>query len=415
MNIFARFLKAIIGNKNYFGVHKLKNVEILSANQMVSSVSDRVLRKQSSEHTPPVAMPQPRATPAPLPQPTAEEPKPPVVAQPQAAKPSAVPQTEEPTQPVVEQPQPRATPAPLPQPTAEEPKQPIVAQPQPEATPAPIPQPALDEQTPPVIAPQPRAIDQVNRYLRNPELLHELAEVDTSSKLIQNTGLTDILQQFTFGSPNHFKQNEKQLNQLLQMLVDEARKGNADALKALTLPNDPHIDQDFLKEHREYIKQGFPQNTPLDLLVKMGNLEGVKIILPALKKEDLLRTNLRGNSAFYVAMVTGQMQLAAAILRRAQEFDVADNLLNVPNKKDPQDLLPFFFDADRSFAFKPYLDVANNLFGGEEINKAIVGQRSEKERITMFRNRLLEDLNKIRKVSVQDLRHRPDLKALLLP
>lgn len=209
--------------------------------------------------------------------------------------------------------------------------------------------------------------------LLNSERIAELAQVNSRSGEIINTGLTEFLSRHTFehsSNPKLSKEVKNEINLLIESLVNEAKKGNENALRALRLPNNPGENISGKANFG-----GFPQNTPLALLIKMGNAEGVKLILSAYEKEDLLFTTPRGNSALHLALLTGQIDCALAIFKRAKELNVADELCQMKNRAGIT--AEACFDAIKQiktkFIFRSYLDFTDPLFGGEEVNKANVG------------------------------------------
>lgn len=141
------------------------------------------------------------------------------------------------------------------------------------------------------------------------------------------------------------------------------------------------------------------------------NLEGVKLILPVYQKKDLLFTNLRGNSCLHFAVLTGQMKMAFAIMERASDLGILDELLALENKmkKTADHMLAFFWQKGSEHAFQNYLDASQKLFGGEEINKARAGQRGREVR--EIRPILIEELksilgsNEIKEKTLKELLH----------
>lgn len=196
----------------------------------------------------------------------------------------------------------------------------------------------------------------------NQALILELENEGEDLPPIINTGLTKLLQKYTFTSQII---DFHDLHDLLKALVEEALTyQNPHAKWALTRPNNPQSKVEDLSEI------GLPQNTPLALLVKAGNLEGSQLILPVYGKENLLFTTPRGNTVLHLALITGQMKLAAAIINRAKELNILSELLNMKNRvgKTADDLLALFQQKDH--LFKNFLDVINPYLGGDEINKA---------------------------------------------
>ena len=195
------------------------------------------------------------------------------------------------------------------------------------------------------------------------------------SSQIRNTPLTEVLAQYTFGTKEHYDKNIKDLNTRLQELAVKAKTGDLQAESALRTPNNE--GEIFTPE---LVANGMPQNTPLALLVKMGNTEGCKILLPAYDAEALMFKNPRGNTVLHLAIVTGQMEVALAIMARADELHRLDDLLGVENNigKNADIMLASILKLNRDEGFKPFLDLADSCFGGEEINKALIYARDPK-------------------------------------
>lgn len=222
--------------------------------------------------------------------------------------------------------------------------------------------------------------------LSQPLILKLEKKVDDTQRIV-NTGLTELLIHYTFTSDS-LKFDD--LHDLLKALVEEALiHHNSHAKLALTRPNNPQNKLEDLEG------AGFPQNTPLALLVKAGNLEGSQLILPVYGKEDLLFTTPRGNTVLHLALVTGQMKLAAAIMNRAKELNILSELLNMKNRVDTtaDDLLSLFQSKDH--LFKNFLDVVNPCLGGDEINKAWIGFHTDLDLFYNCRNRLFSELKDI--------------------
>lgn len=217
--------------------------------------------------------------------------------------------------------------------------------------------------------------------------IHRLGELLVCNDLIKNTTMTDILVNYTFAE-NDLPTDE--LNAFLGKLVVKAVvDGNRSAQLALTRPNnfnqsaeDPSL--------QNVIATGFPQNTPLALLVKAGNLEGSQIILPAYTAENLLFADLTGNTALHLATMTGQMKVAHAIMARAEELGLLEDLLAIENRggKSADEMLSAIFKKENTF--KDFLGIANGYFGAEEINKARIGSKTKN--VFHCRQRLHQEL-----------------------
>jgi hypothetical protein len=209
--------------------------------------------------------------------------------------------------------------------------------------------------------------------LSDRRLMAELANVIPNDPEMSNTGLTEILQRNTFLVDDH--KNEPQINQLLQELAHEAiQNNNKNAQRALTCPNNQGVVFD-----EDLTKRGIPKNTPLCLLVKMGNFAGAQFILPVYQRKDLLSTTPRGNSVLHLAAITGQMKLAFAIMDRANELGMLEELVNLPNRKGfiAKETLAPLLDLNPKNTYRNFLDMAIPFLGGEEINKALITQSGD--------------------------------------
>jgi hypothetical protein len=231
----------------------------------------------------------------------------------------------------------------------------------------------------------------------NQELILELERESDREPLIKNTGLTQLLVEYAFRRESLSLDG---LNALLGKLADEVLHDNETAYSALTRPNNPTKSSKDLKFDPSV---GYPQNTPLCLLVKGNNLEGSQSILPVYEAKDILFTTPRGNSVLHLAVMTGQMRLAFAIMDRAKELGVLDELLNLQNiaGKTADEAIPLL--TRRDLAFRDFLDVSTPFFGGEEINKALIGQQTRQT--LNCRARLLAELEAIagRRVRLADI------------
>lgn len=243
-------------------------------------------------------------------------------------------------------------------------------------------------------------------FQKNPNYqpLAELAESRQQGP-IKNTGLTDILQYFVFGKEESYKANKKKIDTLLQHLATTASNGSHHALTALQRPNNPN-NTEFKNP-----AAGMPRNSPLCLLVKMGNLEGAQHILPVLQADDLLFTTPRGNSALHLAVATGQIELVFAIMHRAEKLNILEDLLAIKNvaEKIADDFLKALL-TDTSKRFHAAVDVLNPLFGGEEINKALVNANNPL--LFIVRNKITNDLptNRTKKIAGKNLLDLRDMK-----
>lgn len=225
----------------------------------------------------------------------------------------------------------------------------------------------------------------------SPEDLTILAnEVPYSLAGIINTGLTAILQKYAFpeNANNVTMERRQKINLLLQKLTVLA-KDNELARKALTNPNNPN---------KTFTPAGtpFPQNTPLMLLIKMNELNGVNTILKTLDKADLLKITPRGNIALNIALMTGQLQIVFLIIQRAEELDCLNDLLTFKNRVgySSDDFLKALFDTLNTDSF---IQISNKYFGGGEIDQTFtlyqLGRSHEGPRMLAIKHRLERNWN----------------------
>lgn len=214
-----------------------------------------------------------------------------------------------------------------------------------------------------------RDSEKIDYYLNHEEALDTLHQFLPPSGQISNTKLGEILVSQAFSIDTYIA-DKASLNKLLTVLAKRAAEGNEDAYRALTYPND--LGNEITEKQ---IGSGFPRNTPLALLVKAGNLEGVKIILEAYKSEDLLATTYARNTVFHLAVGSGQMEIAKAILARARDLGREQEMLGARNRMDytAKDLYQIITRPGRQFGI--LANESTTYFGGEEIAKATVSSR----------------------------------------
>lgn len=246
--------------------------------------------------------------------------------------------------------------------------------------------------------------DAISKFnVLNIKLIRDLSESEADlsnprSFSAKNTGMINVILPYTF---TQGLQQLKELNNLLQRLVDKANSPDplcsALAYRALTRPN--HYD---LNAKKFTGKGSFPQNTPLCLLVKGGNLEGCQIILPVYQKEDLLFTTPRNNSVLHIAIATGQMQLAMAIMRRAEALGILNKLLEIKNDKQmtADDLLALF--QGNSLCLKNFSETIENYLG-QELDKSWIALNTPTGYIA--RDRICKELNDtiFKKAPIKDI------------
>lgn len=189
----------------------------------------------------------------------------------------------------------------------------------------------------------------------NEDIIHYLANpVRRTDSVIINTGLTDLLAHYVFD----FNHPHPELNDLLRRLADEA-KSNPLARLDLTRPNNYYLDGSRAPST--------PQNTPLALLIK-GGLEAVHDVLPSYESADLKYRTPRGNTSLHLALATGQIKMALAILKRAKKLAIVDQLLVIKNYTDKTASELFHFMVSKTTIFG-YLDAVDTHLGRGEIEQ----------------------------------------------
>ncbi len=202
-----------------------------------------------------------------------------------------------------------------------------------------------------------------------------------------NTALTDYLQSFTFDSEEHYQANRQALWAKLNKLAALA-EDNPSIARLLQTPNQPA--QEALQQ---YAQVGMPSNTPLMLMVKLGDKRAVDILLPYYDAASILHQTPRGNTLLHIAIITGQADVALAIIERAKSLGVLSVLLALENAagKSPADILEaLVYVGGKASLFRSLLDFTDTQLGGEEINKALVSQN---KRLFEARNGIVSHLN----------------------
>lgn len=202
-----------------------------------------------------------------------------------------------------------------------------------------------------------------------------LAEYETNSyskDALGNTPLTGFLAIRTFNSLEDYRNLHQRTIKSVLTRLSELAKTSKSAQQLLITPNNPDIE-----ENANTIRNGLPLNTPLMLLVKAGDYEAVKLVLPFYSAEDLMRTTPRGNSVFHIASITGQNEILIALKRRAEELNIWNVYKEHKNSKGytAYQMLSELFSTKN--LFQNIIDFSNQFLGGEEINKAAVSNNGE--------------------------------------
>ena len=198
--------------------------------------------------------------------------------------------------------------------------------------------------------------------------LDELEAIDVNDEF-GNTGFTKKLAEWAFPVG---KSPEQKVSAYLDAVI-KASASNKEQLKSIfRTPNEPH---DITSG------DGYPVNTPLMLLVKMGGedaLSAIEKMLPYYDQESLLKTTPRGNNPLHIAVFTGQFDVAMALVKRAEELGCLDALLSAQNnKRKTPDLIMRGLCQRQPFGKTEQgqlVDASTDVLGGEEIDKAAVNK-----------------------------------------
>ena len=208
-----------------------------------------------------------------------------------------------------------------------------------------------------------------------------------------NTPLTLYLagRVFDQSKDEYEKVSPKEILPVLAQLVDLA-KTYKPAQKLVTAANSP---TGSLSVHS--MQSGIPSNTPLMLMVKAGDIEAVKLLLPFYNAEELMSTTPRGNSVFHIASIAGQGEILSALQKRANELGIWAVYKTHKNNSGYTafQMLEALFTKKNSF--KNLLDFSDPLLGGEEINKVPISNHGQisvflaRQDAVMFRKELEKD------------------------
>lgn len=193
-----------------------------------------------------------------------------------------------------------------------------------------------------------------------------------------NTELTSFLAKSVY--EGNYAADQQKISTRIKELVSLAAS-DVNARELLITPNNPRTAERELNP-----KVGFPLNTPLMLMVKAGDIECVKLLLPFYSRENLLTSTLRENSVFHIAAITGQREILVALINRAQELNMGDVLNENENicHHTPKQMLDALFLKDNSW--KNFLDFCDDYLGGEEINKAACKRYGYDAKVFNYRN-----------------------------
>ncbi|RUR16587.1 ankyrin repeat domain-containing protein [Legionella sp. km535] len=182
-----------------------------------------------------------------------------------------------------------------------------------------------------------------------------------------NTPLTAFLAQHVFTKQKEYLEvGHKEVMSVLSKLAELAQRSDS-AKRLLLTPNQP-----YREITAEAATLGVPVNTPLMLLVKAGDIEGVNLLLPFYSAADLMKSTPRGNSVFHIASITGQEEMLNLLKGRATELGIWNQYQENKNNAGYTafDLLGALITT-KDF-FKNLLDFSDAYLGGEEINKVAI-------------------------------------------
>ncbi|MBL7481227.1 hypothetical protein [Legionella bononiensis] len=182
-----------------------------------------------------------------------------------------------------------------------------------------------------------------------------------------NTPLTGFLAERVFTKAQEYHRvGHKEIMSVLSKLCQLAQTSQS-AQYLLTTPNHPRGEITS-----EIAARGMPVNSPLMLLVKAGDIEAVKMVLPYYSAEELMQPTPRGNSVFHIASITGQEELLNELKNRADELGIWNVFSELKNKAGYTafDMLKALGTSKEYF--RNLLDFSDAYLGGEEINKVAV-------------------------------------------
>ena len=188
-----------------------------------------------------------------------------------------------------------------------------------------------------------------------------------------NTPLTDFLAEQVFTNEQEYlRAGHGEIMSVLSKLCQLAQTSES-AKYLLTTPNNPRGEIT-----PELAAMGMPVNSPLMLLVKAGDIDAVKMVLPYYSAEELMQPTPRGNSVFHIASITGQEELLNELKGRAVELGIWNEFRQFKNKAGYTsfDLLKALSTSKESF--RNLLDFSDVYLGGDEINKVAVTDQGSK-------------------------------------
>ncbi|KTD48358.1 ankyrin repeat domain-containing protein [Legionella quateirensis] len=182
-----------------------------------------------------------------------------------------------------------------------------------------------------------------------------------------NTPLTGFLAERVFIREQDYRRaGHREIMSVLIKLCQLAQTSES-ARNLLTTPNNPRGVITV-----ELSAMGMPINSPLMLLVKAGDVEAVKELLPFYSAEELMKPTPRGNSVFHIAAITGQEELLNELKSRAVELGIWNEFTEFKNNAGYTafDMLTALSTSKEYF--RNLLDFSDVYLGGEEINKVAV-------------------------------------------
>ncbi|STX38930.1 ankyrin repeat domain-containing protein [Legionella feeleii] len=231
-------------------------------------------------------------------------------------------------------------------------------------------------------------------------MVEQFQQKPYSQDEMANTPLTAFLAARVFSSTRKYLESHHQ--EVLNLLVKlcELAKTSKPAQELLTTANNQNMELS-----PEVIEMGMPSNTPLMLLIKAGDSEAVKLLLPFYSAEDLMKATPRGNSLLHIAAITGQVEVLMLLKNRALELGVWSQLKESKNQKGftAFDILDSFRLLARNCLFKNLLDYADDFLGGEEINKAAVSNQGKTCLYEVRSKELLQFAEEVESVDKEDL------------
>ena len=194
---------------------------------------------------------------------------------------------------------------------------------------------------------------------------------DLANEDFFNIGVTGALAKWAFGDGS-----EKDVLEFLDAVITHF-KSSPRGLKNVLCSSRKASDQrpDYARIPRRASDQASIgdsyDDTPLMLLVKMGGEKAPEAVRKILSyyEEELFSRTPNGNTPLHIAVVTGQFEVAMALMERARELNALDDFLACQNKAgNTADGIMGTMCGDE--LNRDSLDFCGQVLGGEEVSTA---------------------------------------------